>query len=208
MDRGDGYETASGQRYSIPRKPTPSSPYSQQYHPSYFNGGGDPYRSSRTESAYPPHRDDPSLSAEKIPPTASSEATLREYPEPYHSNLPPSSVPLIDPKQQDLNRDPLNPNGTVINRPFRRHLLTWCLAFLAICCFVFTIIYAWNATGGEHANTRLLFADPGRTILVLQVLTNVTTALFSELVIMSCEMVRSSRDWLTVASLGPSYTRH
>ena len=72
---------------------------------------------------------------------------------------------------------------------WRRHLLTWILLFWAIVFFVFTIIFAWNATGGEHANTRLLFEDPGKTVLVLQILTNVTTALFGELAISASEMV-------------------
>jgi hypothetical protein len=63
------------------------------------------------------------------------------------------------------------------------------VAFFAVCAFVFTTIFAWNATAGGRADTRLLFDSPGRTILVLQILTNLTTTLLGELVIASAEMV-------------------
>src|SRR5271163_191016 len=89
---------------------------------------------------------------------------------------------------------------------WRRHLLTWILLFWAIVFFVFTIIFAWNATGGEHANTRLLFEDPGKTVLVLQILTNVTTALFGELAISASEMVQLLS--LLYSLLTDSYVRH
>ena len=181
MEKGDGYESSPARGYA---KPAPLTPYSQQYYPSHFQGGAEAYQ--MPSSVYSPHRDS---FGGRTPPTNSTETTLGHYPEPYQYNLPESSVPFIPPKPLELNHDPLNVNGTVIHSAFRRHLLAWILAFLAICCFVFTTIFAWNATGGVHADSRLLFDDPGRTILVLQILTNVTTALFGELVIMSCEMV-------------------
>jgi hypothetical protein len=64
------------------------------------------------------------------------------------------------------------------------------LALLTVCAFVATSLFAWNATGGSHADSRFLFSDPGRTILTLQLLTNFTTALFGELLIASFEAVR------------------
>lgn len=77
----------------------------------------------------------------------------------------------------------------MINPIWRRHLIVWILAFFAVVFYVVTVIFAWNASLGKDADTRLLFEDPSRTILVLQVLGTSTTALFSELVICTCEMV-------------------
>ena len=54
---------------------------------------------------------------------------------------------------------------------------------------MFTCIFAFNATRGANADMRLIFDDPARTILVLQILTNITTTLFGELIIASSDMV-------------------
>ena len=67
--------------------------------------------------------------------------------------------------------------------------MTWILAAVSISFFVFTILFAYNANNGQHADTRFLFRDPGRTILVLQILTNITTASIAELAISSHEAV-------------------
>ena len=79
----------------------------------------------------------------------------------------------------------------MIRPSWRRHLITWVLAIFALVFYIFTVIFAWNASLGRDADTRLLFEDPGRTILVLQILGTSTTTLFSELVICTCETVLS-----------------
>ena len=109
---------------------------------------------------------------------------------PYGTRTPPD-FPLKPEQYNKISIDPKHtvPYGVPIQSAWRKDLLTWLLALLAIAFFIFTVIFASNATRGDQADTRLLFSDPGRTILVLQILTNVTTTLFGELLVASCEMV-------------------
>jgi hypothetical protein len=194
MDQGDGYEAAAVSGRLIPRKPVlPRVSYT---------------RTLRSESSLVESMED-AVDGSELHPSGSqwtrqdsSQTTLTtgaSYPYyPYETVInTESSDPFIrtDLRQQTASRVPDSPPpekeamGTVIKPVWKRHLLTWALAFLAVCLFVFTAYFAWNATGGDHANTRLLFSDPGRTILILQILTNITTTLFGELVVASCEMV-------------------
>jgi len=105
----------------------------------------------------------------------------------------PVDFPLKSGEYSKISVDPnqRGPYGVKVQPGWRRACLTWVLGFFAVASFVFTAIFAFNATRGDHADTRLLFDNPGKTILVLQILTNVSTTLFSELLVASCEMVHS-----------------
>jgi hypothetical protein len=113
-----------------------------------------------------------------------SSTTLPKDPYAYQPYGQPSSEKVMSyttPVEQ--------PHGIIVHSAWRRYLFVWLLAFFAVCAFVGTTIFAWNATGGDHADPRFLFDDPGKTILTLQLLTNLTTALFGELIITSFEAV-------------------
>lgn len=202
MNRGDGYDRSLEVRSSLlpRRKPSPYNPAMQ----STYNINEipipdqeayvDPYQpvTSGTRPGYAPRRPD------RPPPPShnSSESTLKT-PNDLYSYQPPSSSPLayVEPKPEHQYSTFETPpfkreaDGLPIQTPWRRHLLNWLVALFAVCAFVFTTIFAWNATAGGRADTRLLFDAPGRTILVLQILTNLTTSLLGELVIASAEMV-------------------
>jgi hypothetical protein len=186
MDHGDGYDAQASTAVRvqlIPRKPTNQyrpppqrAPESYEPHDIESKGSEPPQRaeirswdSSRSQASTPTI-----LNRDKYAyqPYVSASAARTDL----HYSTPPAT---------DLS----NTRGFIILPTWRRHLITWVLAFIASVCFVFTIVFAWNATGGENADTRLLFENPGRTILVLQILGTVTTTLFAELVIASCEMV-------------------
>jgi hypothetical protein len=82
--------------------------------------------------------------------------------------------------------------------------MTWILSAFSIGSFAFTVLFAWNANSGQHADTRFLFQDPGRTILVLQVLTNITTICIAELAMSAYEAVHlsSCNSELNIGSMG------
>lgn len=182
MDRADGDESATVNDRLIPRRRVPS-PFGDQTFPESLQRGPQAYQPNGMESTYPRHP--VSLSWQPPETGNSSEATLKPYT--YQSYAP--NVPGKSELRYSLQADPSVVPGFVIQPNWRRHFLTWILAFLAICLFVFTIIFAWNATGGAKADTRLLFNDPGHTILMLQICSTATTSLFAELIVASCEMV-------------------
>jgi hypothetical protein len=105
--------------------------------------------------------------------------------------------PLWDPSKAAQNATRLGDSvpdtpglkGYAIESALRRHFVTWIDYFLALFFFVFTVIFAWSATGGTNADTRFFFKDPGITILVLQISSTVTASLLTETLIASCEMV-------------------
>lgn len=193
MDHGDGYDSqpsAAVRVRLIPRKPANFGARDvHQYRPPPQRAP-DSFEPQGIEStaSEPPQRAeirswDSSRSQASTPTTLGQDRyTYQPYvPAPasrteLHYSTPPSP-------------DPSNTKGFIILPTWRRHLITWALAFVALVFFVFTIVFAWNATEGQMANTRLLFENPGRTILVLQILGTVTTTLFAELVIASCERV-------------------
>ena len=176
----------------IPRKPL-RSPFRDEFFPESLQRGPQVYQPDGMESTQP--RRPASFSWQPPDTGNTSEATLNPYS--YRSYAPDvHNVPNIPGKSEvrySLHGDPSMVPGYVIQPNWRKHFLTWVLAILAICFFVFTIIFAWNATGGANADTRLLFNDPGHTILVLQICSTATTALFAELIVASCEMVFSTK---------------
>ena len=189
MDHGDGYDSQASTAVRvrlIPRKPISfdSAADFQQYRPP------DSYEPEGIEStgSEPPERAE-IRSWDSSRSQSSTPATFRQDRYAYQPYVPApaprTELRYITPQDPG----PSNTKGFIILPSWRRHLITWLLAFLALLFFVFTVIFAWNATGGQHADTRLLFENPGRTILVLQILGTVTTTLFTELVVASCEMV-------------------
>ena len=185
MDRGDGYEAGLARR--LPR-PNASSEVTEDLYPVEQQQGPDPYAiesSFRQSMLVPPRSWNPT------PVQSASQTTLGQDPYSYEPFIPPEEKA---PAREDaagfpFDRDFSAPKGIVIQSVWGRYFLSWFVLFLAICFFVFTVIFAWNATGGAKANTRFLFKDPGRTILVLQICSTVSTTLFAEVIIASCEMV-------------------
>jgi len=181
MERGDGEESTTVNDRLIPRRPM--KPQLGYDYPESLQRGPQEYQPNPMESTNP--RRPVSLSWQPPETGNSSESTLRPHAYPQYAPVPRGKSEL----RYSLQGDPSAVKGYVIQPNWKRHFLTWILAFLAICFFVFTVIFAWNATGGSHADTRLLFNNPGHTILVLQVCSAVTTALLAELIVASCEMV-------------------
>ena len=182
MERGYGDESPTVNDRLIPRRAV-RAPIGDEIYPESLQRGPQPYQPDGMESTYP--RRPVSLSWQPPETGNSSEATLRPYAYQQYAPNPPGKSEL----RYSLQADPSAVKGYVIQPNWKRHFLAWILAFLAICFFVFTIVFAWNATGGSNADTRLLFNNPGHTILVLQVCSTVTTAMFAELIVASCEMV-------------------
>jgi hypothetical protein len=182
MDHGDGYESAV-RAHLISQRQNLLTPDAQQHRPA-IQRARDSFISDGLESSV----DSPEGPQSWEAPSSqnSSRVPLAYDPYGYQPYVPePQSKPevrYLHPSQPDKTGVPILPT-------WRRYLITWILAFVSICCFAFTIIFAWNASEGQYADTRLLFEDPGRTILVLQILGTVTTALFGELIVASCEMV-------------------
>ena len=194
MDLGHGYEQFQVREHLIPRRPVTDQPMQE-------SGQGplptaDPFDDG-IESGLPPRSWNPTPSSMEAMPSV-SDVPLSDQPR----------RPLnLTQREGDGNRrlrrrlnsldDPL-PAGTrgfTIQSALQRHFFSWVAYFLAVCFFVFTVIFAWNATGGAKANRRFLFTNPGRTILVLQICSTVTTSLFAESLIASCEMVSSPICW-------------
>jgi hypothetical protein len=161
-----------------------------------------PVEDRRTSSVYAPEipRQQP---YEIYSPGNSSESTRRRDGYSYQPYVAPPIDAIEQPQQgftlksepsyRRISSNPDDPNGQgrEIQPTWRRNLLTWVLALFAVVLFVSTSLFAANATRGANADTRFLFSNPGRTILVLQILTNITTTLFGELLIASCELVSS-----------------
>jgi hypothetical protein len=164
MDRREDYDMPPVQTHLLPRKP--ASPYQSYNQGSSSTLRADPY-------SYQPYDPYTSVSETYVPHSET-------YLPPVAEMKSPTYVTVAQPQD----------HGSVIQPPWRRYLWVWLLALLTVCAFVATSLFAWNATGGSHADSRFLFSDPGRTILTLQLLTNFTTALFGELLIASFEAVR------------------
>lgn len=181
MERGYGDESATVNDRLIPRRPV-TSQFRDENYPEPLQRGPQAYQPNAMESA-----DLRPVSLSWQPPETgnSSESTLRPHAYQQYAPIPVGKSEL----RYSLQGDPSAVKGYVIQPNWKRHFLTWILAFLAICFFVFTVIFAWNATGGSNADPKYLFNDPGHTILVLQVCSTATTALFAELIVASCEMV-------------------
>ena len=128
------------------------------------------------------------------PPTGFTVTNPRVPRDPY-AYYPPSNTAAVH-SAADRDPAPDAPVGDIINPVWRRHLIGWILAFFAVACYVVTVIFAWNASLGKDADTRLLFQDPSKTILVLQVLGTSTSSLLAELVICTCEMVPIKIIWI------------
>jgi hypothetical protein len=103
-----------------------------------------------------------------------------EFPYYFESHLAPSGFDLT------------SGGGRKLGCPWRQEFMTWILSAFPIGSFALTVLFAWNANSGQHADTRFLFQDPGRTILVLQVLTNITTICMAELAMSAYEAVHPS----------------
>jgi hypothetical protein len=184
-DHGDGYEPPAFKVNLIPQQRSLAPvDESQEYRPpihrareSYRSDGGG-------SSVYSPERPYSPRNLHRTP--TSSSVPLAFDPYGYQPDVP---EPIERSERRHLDPDSAFTGGVPILPSWRRHLISWILAVVGTCVFIFTIIFAWNATGGQNADTRLLFSDPGRTILVLQVLGTVTTSLLAELVVASCEMV-------------------
>lgn len=184
MNQGDGYESSSVREHLIYGRPSSTTTNYRQYNP-ITPQIPESYQPDLVES-YPSQQGEAPQSKEQLHVYNSSQTTLRQDPYAYQRYVPESSQPSLG---YALDPGSSNPHGFMIQPAWRRHLMNWIVAFLAVCFFVFTIIFARNATQGENADTRLLFSNPGRDILVLQVLGTVTTTLLGELLISSCEMV-------------------
>jgi len=84
--------------------------------------------------------------------------------------------------------------GTELKPKWRKYLLDYILLVTAITWFTFTVWYAFEAFSDNTSSK--LFADPQRTILVLNILSHGAVFWFSQVVINSCENVR----WLMASS--------
>jgi hypothetical protein len=180
----------------IQRRPVPYSAFREDtsYSPAPNYDLEDPYQDDITSAGYPKRTEVP---------LNMSDATLQKEPHqypyvsdfslerPYGGAATPVDYPLKLEGYNTISVDPNHngPNGVRIQSGWRRALLTWLLAILALASFLFTVLFAYNATRGAQADTHLIFNSPGRTILVLQILTNISTTLFGELLVASCEMV-------------------
>jgi hypothetical protein len=184
MNQGDGYESSEVREHLIYRRPSSTTTEYRQYNPN-TRPIPESYQPDVIES-YPPQQGEAPQSQEHLNTYDSSQTTLRQDPYAYQRYVPVPSEPRLE---HDLDAGSSNPYGFMIQPAWRRHLMAWITAFLTICFFVFTIIFARNATQGENADIRLLFNNPGRDILVLQVLSTVSTTLLGELLISTCEMV-------------------
>jgi hypothetical protein len=193
MDHGDGYDSQPSTAVRvrlIPRKPTSFVAGDSHQYRLPLQRDRDSYEPQTTEStsSEPPQRAE-IRSWDSSHSHASTPAALRPGRYTYQAYVPPPLPRTELHYSTPSESDPSNTKGFIILPTWRRHLITWVLAFMALVFFLFTVVFAWNATGGEKADTRLLFENPGRTILVLQILGTVTTTLFAELVVASCEMV-------------------
>lgn len=193
MDHGDGYDSQASAAVRvrlIPRKPTNFGARDfHQYRPPLERAPNsfEPQGIESTASEPPQRAEIRSWDSSRS--QASTPATPGQDRYTYQPYVPAPASRTERDYSTPPELDPLNSKGFIILPTWRRHLITWALAFVALVFFVFTIVFAWNATGGQKANTRLLFENPGRTILVLQILGTVTTTLFAELVVASCERV-------------------
>jgi len=187
----------------VQRKPVPLTAYTGDvsYSPAPDFDPQDPYRDDITSAPYPSRRISDTPPGE-TPATNMSEATLQreKYPAyPYVTDFgvdqrpyPGAQTPVDYPLKSEYNQisvDPVQREGMKIQPGWRRQFLTWLLALLALTSFVITVLFAYNASRGNQADTRFIFSNPGKTILVLQILTNISTTLFGELLVASCEMV-------------------
>jgi hypothetical protein len=187
MDLSHGYETSQVRAHLIPRKP-PGSRQGTGWPPTDAAGTYD----DGIETS-PPRSWNPTPSSMEAV-TNASEITLQgQLREPL--NPAQGTSPLNDrPQRHRRAKNSFEgPKGHAIQSTLQRHLFTWVAYFFALCFFVFTVIFAWNATGGAKADTHFLFKNPGRTILVLQICSTVTTSLFAESLIASCEMVSATK---------------
>jgi hypothetical protein len=185
MDLGHGYDqTYAVREYLIPRRPINEE--RMQARPGWSRPAVDPF--DNEESQAPPRSWNP---------TPSSMEAIASITEPTFSGQP-SHQTLNRPQSQGrrLRRqtifDGTEQRGFAIQSAIQRHFFSWVMYFFAICFFVFTVIFAWNATGGAKTNRHFIFTNPGRTILVLQICSTVTTSLFAECLISSFEMVTVS----------------
>ena len=183
MDHGDGYESAV-RAHLISQRQNLLTPVDPQQHRPAIQRARDSFVSDGFESSVYSPEDHQSW---KAPSTQNSSRVPLAY-DPY-GYQPYVPGPQAKPEVRYLHPRETDTRGVPVLPTWRRYLITWILAVVAICWFVFTIIFAWNASEGQYADTRLLFENPGRTILALQILGTVTTALFGELVVASCEMV-------------------
>jgi hypothetical protein len=177
MDPQDDYELRETQTFQIPRKPAGLSREQIRSLPQVLQPA-DGFSHARGTSSH----------SWDAPRTAGSPIPSPQPPRDPYAYHPPTRPDIVY-SASDPDPPPAPAVGAVIRPVWRRHLIVWILAFLAVAFYVVTVIFAWNASLGKDADTRLLFEDPSRTILVLQVLGTSTTTLFSELVICTCEIV-------------------
>ena len=203
MDQEDGYDQPEVQRFQIPRKPSTMSPDEVRSLPRVHPQPRQfpPEETMESNRGYAPHRGigseswDAGRSRNSTGSPIQSPRTPQTPRDPYAyqpyglSTEPKDQVVYIASEETEPNSE--SDKGVIIRQTWKRHLVTWILAIFALVFYILTVIFAWNASLGQDADTRLLFEDPGRTILVLQILGTTTTTLFSELVICTCEAVSS-----------------
>lgn len=104
---------------------------------------------------------------------------------------------ILDRELNDYDRSGLTPSnnyglpvGTIVRGLFCQLLWTWSLLFVTIGWVAFTILFASNCIRSASFSSTLLFSDPTKTVLALNVLSHVTILLLRELTASIFDVIR------------------